>query len=435
MGFVEGVFGEVIHLVIDGLGRPLGHSVGHAAWDVPGFVAVEEGLPLLLDLLDLLLAHGPAHHVGLTQGVARQVLEDADDLLLVDDAAVGARQDGHQGGVLVGHLGRILGAGQEFGDGVHGAGAVQGDHRADVLNVLGLQAHTHTSHAGRLQLEHAGGLALGQHGHGGRVVLRNGIEGEARLPLLDHPGRVVQYGEVAQAQKVHLQQTQLLQGGHDVLGDGLAVVGGQGDVVHHRPAGDDHPGGVGGGVPGHPLDGHGGVDELFGVGVLVVGVLQLLGQPQGVLQGDVQRPRTAGDQLGQGVHLAVGHAQHPAHVPDGAPGGHGAEGDDLGHVVLAVLLFHIVDDLLPPAGAEVDVDIGHGHPLRVEEALEVQAVFHGVHVGDVQAVGHHGARRRAPAGPHRDAAPFGVADEVGDDEEVVHKAHLADHVHLIVQLF
>ena len=192
---------------------------------------------------------------------------------------------------------------------------------------------------------------------------------------------------------------------------------------------------MGGGVPGHSLDGHGGVDELFGGGVFVVGVLELLGQPQSILQSDVQRPRAAGDQLGQGVHLAVGHPHHPANVPDGAPGGHGAEGDDLGHVVLAVLALDVVDDLLPPAGTEVNVDIGHGHPLRVEEPLEVQPVLHGVHVGDIQAVGHHGPRRRSPARPHRDAVSLGVADEVGDDQKVVHKAHLADHVHLVVELF
>ena len=30
--------------------------------------------------------------------------------------------------------------------------------------------------------------------------------------------------------------------------------------------------------------------------------------------------------------------------------------------------------------------------------------------------------------------PLGVADEVGDNEEVVHEAHLADHVHLIGEL-
>src|SRR5699024_125038 len=120
-----------------------------------------------------------------------------------------------------------------------------------------------------------------------------------------------------------------------------------------------------------------------------------------LLQGDVQVARPPGDLLGQGVHLRVGDVEHPAHVPDGGPGGHSAEGDDLGHVVGAVLPVDIVDDLLPPADAEVDVDIGHGHPLRVEEALEVQVVLHGVQVGDVQAVGHHGSGGGAPAGPHR----------------------------------
>ena len=191
---------------------------------------------------------------------------------------------------------------------------------------------------------------------------------------------------------------------------------------------------MGGGVPGHPLDGHGGVDELLDLGAAVVGVLQLLGQLQGLRQGDVQVARAAGDLLGHRVHVPVGQPHHPAHVPHRGPGGHGAEGDDLGHVVGAVLPVDVVDDLLPPADAEVDVDIGHGHPLGVQEPLEVQAVLHGVQVGDVQAVGHHGAGGRAPARPHGDAAVLGEGDKVGDDEEIVHEAHLADHVHLVLQL-
>ena len=257
---------------------------------------------------------------------------------------------------------------------------------------------------------------------------------EVRVAAPDQPGRVVQHRQVPQAQEVHLQQAQLLQGGHDVLRDYQVVVFGQGDIIAHRPAGDDHPGGVCGGVPGHALDGPGGVDELFHLRAAVVGLLELLGQLQGVLQGDMQGPRPAGDLLGDHIHVGVGHVQHPAHVPHRRPGGHGAESDDLGHVVRPVLLGHVVDDLLPAADAEVDIDIGHGDPLRVQEALEVQAVLHGVQVGDVQAVGHHGPRRRAPPRPHGDAVALGVGDEVGDDEEVVHKAHLADHVHLIAQL-
>jgi len=138
--------------------------------------------------------------------------------------------------------------------------------------------------------------------------------------------------------------------------------------------------------------------------------------------------------LGDGVHLGVGDVQGPAHVPDGPFGGHGAEGDDLGHMVGAVLAVDVVDDLPPAAVAEVHVDVGHGHPLGVQEALEVEGVLHGVHVGDLQAVGHHGPGGGAPPRPHGDAVGLGVADEVGDDEEVLHKAHPADHGHLVLQL-
>ena len=46
----------------------------------------------------------------------------------------------------------------------------------------------------------------------------------------DHLLRVVQHRQVAQAQEVHFQQAQLLQGGHGVLGDHGLVVLGQGDV-------------------------------------------------------------------------------------------------------------------------------------------------------------------------------------------------------------
>ena len=248
----------------------------------------------------------------------------------------------------------------------------------------------------------------------------------------DHLHRVVQDGEVAQGQEVHLQQSQLLQGGHGVLGDHGLVVFGQGNVGVHRVAGDDHPGSVGGGVAGHALQAFGGVDDLLYGGVTLVHLPQGLGQGQGGGQGHVQG---VGHLLGDGVHLGVGDVQGPAHVPDGPLGGHGAEGDDLSHVVGPVFLVDIVDDLAPAAVAEVHVDVGHGDPFRVQEPLKVQGVLHGVHVGDVQAVGHHGPGGGAPARPHGNVVGLGVADEVGDNEEILHKAHLPDHVHLVGQLF
>src|SRR5699024_4834250 len=145
-----GVVGKVVDLVVDALGHVLGNAVGGAAGDIPLRVPVEEGGPLLLDVLHLFLGHGPAHHVRLAQGVAPQLLEDLNDLLLVDDTAVGVGQDGDEGGMLVGDLLRVVLAGDEPGDGVHGPRPVQGDDGGDVLDVLGLQAHAHAGHAGGL---------------------------------------------------------------------------------------------------------------------------------------------------------------------------------------------------------------------------------------------------------------------------------------------
>ena len=122
---------------------------------------------------------------------------------------------------------------------------------------------------------------------------------------------------------------------------------------------------MGGGIPGHPLNSLGGVDKLFHLGVALVGLPQGLGQLQRVLQADVLVVGAAGNLLGQGVHLAVGDPQHPAHVPDGPPRRHGAECNDLGHVVRAVFPIDIINHFPPALVAEVDVDIRHGHPFRV----------------------------------------------------------------------
>ncbi|MEJ7695369.1 MAG: hypothetical protein WKF78_01625 [Candidatus Limnocylindrales bacterium] len=43
-------------------------------------------------------------------------------------------------------------------------------------------------------------------------------------------------------------------------------------------------------------------------------------------------------------------------------------------MILPVLATDIGDDLVPSAVLEVDVDVRHRHPVRVEEALERQLV-------------------------------------------------------------
>ena len=433
MGFVEGVVGKVINFVIDVLRRLLRDAVGKAALDAPALVAVNEGVALGLDLVGVLFGDGAAHHVRAAQRVARQLLEDHHDLLLIDDAAVGVRQDGLQHGVLVGDEGGIRFAGDEPGDGLHRAGAVQGVDGGQVTDGGGLHLHAHAGHAGGFHLKQACGAPGGDHLEHLRVVLGQVVNAHMDAALGKRLDGVVQHRQVAQGEEVHLQQAKALQRRRFVLGDDALIVARQRDVLIHRLAGDDHARRVLGGVAGHTLDGTAGVDDAAHRLVLVVHLPQGLGHLQRLVQRDLRVVRAAGHLLGDNVHLGIGAVQHPPHIPDDALGRHGAEGDDLRHMVGAVLAVDVVDDLAPAAVAEVHIDIGHGDALRVQEALEVQVVLHGVYVGDVHAVGHHAARAAAAPRADGDVVVLGVLGEVGHDEEVIHKAHLADHVHLVFQ--
>ena len=148
----------------------------------------------------------------------------------------------------------------------------------------------------------------------------------------------------------------------------------------------------------------------------------------------MQRPRTTGDKLGHRIHISVRHSKNPPHVPDRSPGRHGTKGDNLGHMVGAIFFVYIINDLLPAADTEVNINIGHGYPLWVEKSLKIQGVLHGVQVCDIQAVRHHGAGSRPAPRSHRDVVSLGKRDKVGHNKEIIHKAHLTDHIHLVSQL-
>ena len=126
--------------------------------------------------------------------------------------------------------------------------------------------------------------------------------------------------------------------------------------------------------------------------------------------------------------------KRPADVPDRASGRHGAEGHDLRDMVVSVFLPHIVDNFASSRVSEVHIDIGHRHALRVQKALEEEAVFHGVDLCNVKRIRYHRACRAAAPGADRNARAFREIHEVPHDQEVVRKAHLLDHVNFVVHL-
>ena len=111
---------------------------------------------------------------------------------------------------------------------------------------------------------------------------------------------------------------------------------------------------------------------------------------------------SAGHQLAEPVDLPVGHFEHAADVAQRGARLQRAEGDDLRDAVGAVAALHVVDHLVAPLLAEVDVEVRHRHAVGIEEALEEQPEAERIEVGDGQRPGDDRAGARAAARPDRD---------------------------------
>ena len=208
-----------------------------------------------------------------------------------------------------------------------------------------------------------------------------------------------------QAEEVELHQPGLLDVFHRVLGD--QRVGRRIAIERHqldqRPVADHDAGGVGRGVAVQALELQRDLQQAAHRLVPVAHLLQPRLALDRLLQGH-GLGRVVGDQLGDAVHLAERQAEHAADVAHRRPRLQLAEGDDLRDAVGAVFAADVVDHLVAPVLAEIDVEVRHRHAFGVEEALEQQAPAQRVEVGDGQRPGRDRAGAGAAAGPDRDAA-------------------------------
>ncbi len=436
VGLVETVTGELLHQVEDVLGQVPVNAIVLAA--------IEEYRLLLGHFLGFFLAHGTPQHVGAAERIAGHHLGNLHDLLLVQNDPVGGLQDRLQPFVLVIRVWIRQGLATMFpvNEVVHhprlqrprAEQGHQGDH---VFQGIRLQAADQVLHTSGFQLEHRRGLGALEHVERGFVVQWDGTDIQRRFApfftaWVDHVQSPLDDGQRAQPQKVELDQPRLFHIALVELGDQAAplVVTVQRREVGNLGRGDDHATGVLAGVPAHPFQFQGHFPDFLGLFVLLQEFLKLGLLLQGLVQGHAHFER---NQLGQLVRQTVGLALHPRHVAHHRLGGHGTEGDDLGHRLATVLAGGVLDDPVPPLHAEVHVEVGHGHPLRVQEALEQQVVLQRVQIGDQQRVGHQRAGPGTPARPHRNAVVLGPLDKVHHDQEVARKAHLGDDVQLKVQ--
>ena len=430
---VEAVLGKLLHQVEELAGQIRILALGRSAF--------HEGLALLGHFLGLLLAHRPAQQVGTAQRVAGDDLRDLHHLLLVDDDPVGGLQ-------------AVLQVRMEVVDGllaalsqdevVHHARAqrprpVQRQHGDDVLETVGLKLSQQLLHPVTFHLEDGDRVAVAQDLVGRLVVKAQVVQVHrllplARAPLIHVAHRQVDDGEVSQAQEVELHQAHRLHVVLVVLADHR--IGARRPVerteVRELARRNQHATGVHADVAGHVLQRPCQREQLRHL--LLVG--QPLGQLRLGLERLVQRQRLGlldRDQLGELVAEVVGHVQHPARIADHRLAGHRAEGGNLRHRVVAVLAAHVLDHLAPVVLAEVDIEVGHRHPLRVQEALEQQCIRQRIQIGDAQRERHQRTRTRPPPRPHRHPVLLGPDDEVRHDEEVAREPHLDDGLALALE--
>ena len=302
----------------------------------------------------------------------------------------------------------------DVGVGAHGAGPVERQHRGDVLEVVGLHRAQQRAHRATVELEHAQRVAARQQLVGLGVVEPDLLEHHSLAPVgLDVFEAVVEDGEVAQAEEVHLQQPERLAGAHVELRDDRAVLLAalDGDDVEERVAREDHARGVHPPLALEPFEAARGVDDLLDLvlGLVEQAELARLGIAAVLRIEDAgQRDVFAHDRWRHRLRDAVAQrerkAEHARRVFDGLLGLDRAVGDDLRDPRLAVLLGRVTDHVAAPALVEVHVDVGHGHPLRVEEPLEQQPMDERVELGDAKRERHQAPRRRPPARADPDAA-------------------------------
>ena len=131
------------------------------------------------------------------------------------------------------------------------------------------------------------------------------------------------------------------------------------------------------------------------------------------------------DRPGPALHLGQ---RVPEGLADVAEGRAGAVGDDVGHlgrVQAAVALVDVLDDFLPSARLDVDVDVRGAVAGGGEEPLEQQTQRHRVHVGDAQGVTDGRGGGRAPA-LAEDVLFSAEPHDVPDGEEVAGEPEGAD---------
>ena len=310
----------------------------------------------------------------------------------------------------------------------------QGHQRDEILEAVRLHLRGQPPHARRFHLEDRRQLAAGEEIEDRRVVLGDRQDVEIRLGIagVDDVHRPLDDRQRAQAEKIELDQPDLLEILHVQLGDDTLGVRHpeQGDIIRQRPRRDDDAASVLADIARQAFQQQAHVHDRAHI-LLLASCAQLGNRIEGVLKlgsaGGTSLHLEGGrgrDHLSDAVAETVRVAHDPGNVTHHRARRHRAIGNDLPDTVCTVLVGDVLDDPVAAFHAEVDIEVGHRDAFWIEKALEKKIVSQWIQVSYADGISDQAARAGAAPRPHRHAVVLGPLDEIGHDQEVAGEAHL-----------
>ena len=338
MALRESISGERFPIVKNRIGRLARNIVG----DRP----LHKFLPLLPQHLGLLFCYRLAKDVGFGGREACQFHRRVHDLFLVDRDPVSFLENRFQGGMPISDVFQAVHASNVGRNKLHRSRTIERNHRRNMRQVGWFHLHQVAAHSGAFDLKHPQYVPASQQVVSLRVVQWDGLEVQLRTsPPLNEITGARHHGQGREAQIVDLKQTQRFQDSHIKLGNGtygavfLAALGRpvERNVFRDGFVGDDHACGVCACVSGDPFELGGRIDQLPDVFAALIGLLKVRNR----FQRFRNRDRLSGNirnGLGDPIYFRQRDIHHSSDIADGGSGAQRTEGDDLGHLVLAILL-------------------------------------------------------------------------------------------------
>ena len=409
MGLVEGIRCELLPVCPDLLEHVLRMSVLCTSFDKEALEAVQHVLELL--------THGLTERICLTSGEVGKLTRQKHHLLLIYcDTVCVLECLLHVRKVIHDRLTALLTL-YEVRNIVHRARTIEGVHRNEVFETCRLELDKPLLHTRRLELEYAGSVSTAV-----KLVCKwvfdidlLYVEFDA-VALLDVCLALLYDRQCSKSKEVHLEHSHLLDvvsvvlRHPHILASELVVGDTDRNELGKVSSADDHGTCVHSGLTYTPLKLAGICQYLLGkfgtVLQLILKVVML--QTVNKLRLDflllflsvlvknrlsifvkfVYFERLVRNHLGQSVRLLDRHAADARNVLDRRLCGHRTICDNVRDLLLAVLLFDILEHPVASIIVKVNIHIRHVDTVRVEESLEEEVVLDRVDIGDLEAVCH-----------------------------------------------